>query len=61
MDNDSAAYARDSLKAAWLHQGMVREHGEFGRVERFSPVDALQHSLFMGGYTYLPDGAVSTA
>ena len=61
MNNDSAAYARDNLKAAWLLQGMVREPGEFGDVEWFEPVDAVQHALFMVGYAYLPDGAISAA
>ena len=61
MNNDSAAYARDNLKAAWLLQEMIREPGEFGQVEWFEPVDALQHALFMVGYASLPDSAVSAA
>ncbi len=59
MNNDSASYARDNLKAAWLLQEMVREPGEFGQVEGVAPIDALQHALFMVGYAYLPDSAVS--
>ena len=59
MNNDSAAYARNNLKAAWLLQEMVREPGDFGKVEMFEPVDAVQHALFMVGYARLPDGAVS--
>lgn len=63
MNNDSVAYARDNLKAAWLLQEMVREPGEFGQVdgqvELFEPADALQHALFMVGYGYLPDSAIS--
>ncbi len=59
MNNDSAAYARDNLTAAWLLGEMVREPGEFEQVE-FEPVDALQHALFMVGYASLPDSAVST-
>ena len=58
MNNDAAAYARDNLKAAWLLREMVREPGEFGQVEWFEPVDALQHALFMVGYVSLPDGAI---
>jgi hypothetical protein len=61
MNNDSAAYARDNLKAAWLLQGMVREPGKFGQVEGFASVDALQHALFMVGYAYLPDSTVPAA
>ena len=61
MNNDGAAYARDNLKAAWLLQEMVREPGEFGQAEGFAPIDALQHALFMVGYAYLPDSAISTA
>ena len=61
MNNDSAAYARDNLKAAWLLQEMVRKPGEFAAAEGFAPVDALQHALFMVGYAYLPEGAISTA
>ena len=60
MNNDSAVYARDNLKAAWLLQEMVREPGEFEQVG-FEPVDALQHALFMVGYAKLPDTAVSAA
>lgn len=60
MNNDSAAYARDNLKAAWLLGEMVREPGEFEEVG-FEPVDALQHALFMVGYAKLPDSAVSAA
>ena len=60
MNNDSSAYARDNLKAAWLLGEMVREPGEFEQVG-FEPVDALQHALFMVGYASLPDGAVSAA
>ena len=33
MNNDSAAYARDNLKVAWLLQEMASEPGEFGQVE----------------------------
>ena len=58
MNNDSAAYARDNLKAAWLLGEMVREPGEFEQVG-FEPVDALQHALFMVGYASLTDSAVS--
>ena len=61
MNNDSAAYALDNLKAAWLLGEMVREPGEFGQVEGFASVDALQHALFMVGYAYLPDSTVSAA
>ena len=61
MNNDSETYARNNLKAAWLLQEMVREPGKFGQVEGFAPVDALQHALFMVGYAYLPDNAVSAA
>ena len=60
MNNDSAAYARDNLKAAWLLGEMVREPGEFEEVE-FELVDALQHALFMVGYASLPDSVVSAA
>ena len=60
MNNDSAAYARDNLKAAWLLGEMVREPGEFEQVG-FEPVDALQHALFMVGYAKLPNTAVSAA
>ena len=60
MNNNSAAYARDNLKVAWLLGEMVREPGEFERVA-FEPVDALQHALFMVGYAKLPDTAVSAA
>ena len=60
MNNNSAAYARDNLKAAWLLGEMVREPGEFEQVG-FEPVDALQHALFMVGYAKLPDTAVSAA
>ena len=61
MNNDSAAYARDNLKAAWLLGEMVREPGKFGQVEGFASVDALQHALFMVGYAYLPDSTVPAA
>ena len=61
MNKDSAAYARDNLKAAWLLGEMVREPGEFGQVGSFEPVDALQHALFMVGYAQLPDSAVRAA
>ena len=57
MNNASAAYARDNLRAAWLLGEMVREPGEFEQVG-FEPVDALQHALFMVGYASLPDSAV---
>ena len=60
MNNDSGAYARDNLKAAWLLGEMVKEPGEFEQVG-FEPVDALQHALFMVGYACLPDNAVSFA
>ena len=59
--NDSAAYARDNLKAAWLLQEIVRELGDFGQVEMFEPVGALQHALFMVGYACLPDSSVAAA
>ena len=58
MNNDSAAYALDNLKAAWLLGEMVREPGEFEQVG-FEPVDGLQHALFMVGCASLPDGAIS--
>ena len=61
VNNDSGAYARDNLKAAWLLGEMVREPGEFGEVEMFEPMDALQHALFMVGYACLPDSAISPA
>ena len=61
MSNESAAYARDNLKAAWLLQEMVREPGEFGRVELFEPLGALQHALFMVGYASLPHSAITAA
>ena len=57
MNNDSAAYAGDNLKAAWLLQEMVRKPGEFEQVG-FEPVDALQHALFMVGYAPLSDSAI---
>ena len=60
MSNDSAEYACDNLKAAWLLGEMVREPGEFEQAG-FEPVDALQHALFMVGYSALPDSAVSAA
>ena len=60
MSNDSAEYACDNLKAAWLLGEMVREPGEFGQVW-FEPVDALQHALFMVGYSALPDSAIRPA
>ena len=59
MNNDSRAYAYDNLKAAWLLQEMVRNPGEFGKVEMLEPADALQHALFMVGYAYLPFSAIS--
>ena len=61
MNSDSAAYARDNLKAARLLQEMVQEPGDFVQVEMFEPVDALQHALFMVGYACLPDSSVSAA
>ena len=61
MNNNSAAYARDNLKAAWLLQEMVREPGRFGQVDMFEPVDALQHALFMVGYACLSDSAISAS
>ena len=60
MNNDSAAYARDNLKAAWLLGEMVRDPGEFEEVG-FEPVDALQYALFVVGYASLPDGAIPAA
>lgn len=60
MNNDSAAYARDNLKAAWLLGEMVREPGQFEEVG-FEPLDALQHALFMVGYACLPDSAIRAA
>ena len=60
MNNDSAAYAWDNLKAAWLLGEMVREPEEFEQVG-FEPVDALQHALFMVGYASLPDSAIAAA
>ena len=60
MNNDSSAYARDNLKAAWLLGEMVREPGDFEEVG-FEPVDALQHALFLVGYAKLPETAVSAA
>ena len=60
MNNGSADYARDNLKAAWLLGEMVREPGEFEQIG-FEPVDALQHALFMVGYACLPDSAIRAA
>ena len=60
MSKDSAEYARDNLKAAWLLGEMVRDPGEFGQVG-FDSVDALQHALFMVGYSALPDSAIRQA
>ena len=60
MNNGSASYACDNLKAAWLLGEMVREPGEFEQVG-FEPVDALQHALFMVGYACLPDSAIGAA
>ena len=60
MSNDSAEYACDNLKAAWLLGEMVREPSEFGQVW-LDPVDALQHALFMVGYASLLDSAVAGA
>ena len=60
MNSDSAAYACDNLKTAWLLAEMVREPGEFEQVG-FAPVDALQQALFMVGYASLPDNAIQAA
>ena len=60
MNNDSGAYARDNLKAAWLLGEMVRDPGEFEQAG-FETVDAVQHALFMVGYAALPDSAVPEA
>lgn len=59
MNNDGGAYARDNLRAAWLLGDMVREPGDFGRIEIFEPVDALQKALFMVGYAGLSDSSIS--
>ena len=37
---------------------MFRQPDDFGNVDVFERVDALQHALFMAGYSSLPDGAV---
>ncbi len=58
MNNNTAAYARDNLKAAWLLGEMVREPGEFEQVG-FEPVDALQHAQFTVGHISLPASSVS--
>ena len=60
MYGNTAAYAETNLKAGWLLQEMVRRPGRFGDVEGFTPLEALQHALFMVGYASLPDDALST-